>query len=182
MVHLLAREHHRNRYGGVISLLHKMVDLTLTHLRQVCLDVYGPRLVSLVVFGSMGRGTPRFDSDIDLLVVAEELPRGRLRRVGEFAQVEERLASWFAELRGVGLDFSLSPVFKTPAEVEAGSLLFLDMLTDSRILYDRHEFFTDYLKRLARRLQELGAYKVVEGSRWHWVLKPDYRPGEVFEI
>ncbi|MBC7337187.1 MAG: nucleotidyltransferase domain-containing protein, partial [Clostridia bacterium] len=48
---------------------------------QAAQEVYGERLVSLAVFGSVGRGTPRFDSDIDLLVVAAGLPRGRLARV-----------------------------------------------------------------------------------------------------
>jgi len=167
---------------GVLTLLHEKVDQTLFRLKEACLAVYGSRLVSLVVFGSVGRGTPRFDSDIDLLLVADDLPRGRLKRVHEFARVEEKLCPWFEELSALGLDFSLSPVFKTPAEVEAGSLLFLDMIDDRRILYDRKDFFASYLERLARRLRELGAYKVQEGSRWHWVLKPDYRPGEVFEI
>jgi len=39
---------------------------------------YGARLVSAVVFGSVGRGSPRPDSDVDVLVVAEPLPDGRI--------------------------------------------------------------------------------------------------------
>jgi hypothetical protein len=41
---------------------------------------YGPRLLALGVFGSVGRGKMRPDSDIDFLVVADPLPRGRPRR------------------------------------------------------------------------------------------------------
>lgn len=36
---------------------------------------YGPRLVTFAVFGSVGRGIPRPDSDIDLVVVAEGFRR-----------------------------------------------------------------------------------------------------------
>src|SRR5881296_3289212 len=90
---------------------------------------YGPRLVSVAVFGSVGRGTQREDSDIDLLIVARDLPRGRTARV---------------ELMPV----ALSPVLKTPEEVEAGSPLFLDMVEDAQILHDEGGFLAAYLERL----------------------------------
>ena len=51
---------------------------------------YGDRLVSLVLYGSVARGTQRFDSDVDLLVVARPLPDGRMRRIREFDAAEER--------------------------------------------------------------------------------------------
>jgi len=40
---------------------------------------FGKRLVSLVVFGSVARGTMKSDSDLDLLIVAQGLPRGRIQ-------------------------------------------------------------------------------------------------------
>src|SRR3989304_10213046 len=49
---------------------------------------YGARLVGCAVYGSVGRGTPREDSDVDLLIVARDLPDGRMRRVEEFEPVE----------------------------------------------------------------------------------------------
>jgi hypothetical protein len=44
--------------------------------------------VSLVVFGSVGRGTAGPASDLDLLVVASGLPDGRALRVRDFMSVE----------------------------------------------------------------------------------------------
>jgi predicted nucleotidyltransferase len=35
---------------------------------------YGDRLVSFIVFGSVARETFRYDYDIDLLIIAENLP------------------------------------------------------------------------------------------------------------
>ena len=46
-----------------------------------CSRHYGDRLVSLVVFGSVGRGTARPDSDVDFIVVADPLPDGRMAAV-----------------------------------------------------------------------------------------------------
>jgi predicted nucleotidyltransferase len=75
-------------------------------------QVYGERLVTLAVFGSVGRGTPRPDSDIDLLVIADHLPPGRLRRVAEFEAVEAALAPNLAAAaaRGVRTAAVSSPV------------------------------------------------------------------------
>ena len=40
----------------------------------------------------------------------------------------------------------------------------------------------DALDRFAARLAALGARRKWRGSAWYWDLKPDYRPGEVFEL
>ncbi len=76
----------------------------------------------------------------------------------------------------------ISPVFKTPEEVARGSALFLDIVEDGRILFDREGFFAHFRERFRQRLSQLGARRVWIGSAWYWDLKPDYRPGEVFEL
>ncbi|MBM4242803.1 MAG: nucleotidyltransferase domain-containing protein [Deltaproteobacteria bacterium] len=146
------------------------------------IGVYGDRLMSLVVFGSVGRGTARPDSDLDLLLVADPLPRGRMARVAEFAAVEDALAPRLRRLRDQGLTTEISPVFKTGEEAAHGSPLFLDMVEDARIVLDRDGFFAGILARLRGRLHELGARRVWRGARWYWDLKPDRRPGEVIEL
>ena len=154
----------------------------LEKLLEAVQAVYADRLIALLIYGSVGRGRPRPDSDIDVLLVADDLPCGRLARVREFDEVERRLEPMLRDLSKEGISTSLSPVFKTREEVLRGSLLFLDMIDDAVILYDGDGFMKSYLDRLAQRLVELGAKKVVRGNSWHWVLKPDYREGEVFEI
>ena len=143
---------------------------------------YGDRLISVVLYGSVARGTMRHDSDMDLLIVADALPDGRLNRVREFEAVEESLKEDFSRAASRGLHTSLSPIFKTSREVRAGSPLFLDMVEDARVLYDRQEFFAQELTRLRKKLTQLGAKRVWKGNAWYWDLKPDYRPGEVFEL
>lgn len=105
-----------------------------------------------------------------------------MNRVKEFEAVEAAIAGDLEQVRHGGVHTELSPILKTPEEVRAGSPLFLDMVEDARILYDRDGFFAQWLARLRERLAQLGAKRLWQGNTWYWDLKPDFRPGEVFEL
>jgi hypothetical protein len=154
------------------------VDMTklLERLTRSCREHYGERLISLAVFGSVGRGTPHPGSDVDLLLVINDLPDGRIARMREFAAVENALAA--AEENRI----ELSPIFKTIEEIERGTPLLLDMVEDARMLFDRDDFLNGALKNLNERLQKLGARRIWQGNAWYWDLKPDYTTGEIFEL
>ncbi|MCX7793700.1 MAG: nucleotidyltransferase domain-containing protein [Thermodesulfovibrionales bacterium] len=143
---------------------------------------YGERLVSVAIFGSQARQTQRFDSDIDILIIAEGLPAGRMKRIRDFEEIEGSLEPFIRDLQKKGINTYISPVFKTPEEAMRGSPLFIDMTEDARIIFDRNDFFKNILLRLKKRLEELGAKRVWKGNTWYWILKRDFRPGEVFEI
>jgi predicted nucleotidyltransferase len=143
---------------------------------------YGDRLISVVVFGSVGRGAMRPDSDIDILFVIDPLPKGRLRRVEEFRGLESQIDGALKAAQDLGVQTTLSPVFKTPEEVLRGSALFLDMVDDARFLFDRDDFFRQEMSRLRQRLARLGARRIWKGNAWYWDLKPDFKCGEEFQI
>jgi uncharacterized protein len=163
---------------GLLERYEALADAMLAELRAA----YGSRLVACAVFGSVGRGTPRADSDIDVLLVVRGLPRGRLNRVEEFLPVEARLEPLLQVVDAGSAPIALSPVFKTPEEVQAGSPLFLDMVEDARILWDPEGFLAAHLDRLRARLRQLGARRIRRGNAWYWELKPDLKPGEIFAL
>ena len=78
-----SREHKK----GLVQVF----DDLCRHLREECEQVYQTNLTSLAVFGSVGRGTPTFDSDVDVLLIAKVLPNGRIPRIRQFDAVETRM-------------------------------------------------------------------------------------------
>ncbi len=163
-------------------MLRESFRTILDALQEACLAVYGERLRSAAVFGSVARGTMRHDSDIDLLLVVDGLPAGRMARVREFEAVEDRLAPLLKEAARKGVHTSLSPVFKTREELAQGSPLFLDMTEEVMILEDRDGLLRGYLAQLKARMQALGSRRIQKGGGYYWVLKPDLKPGEDFSL
>src|SRR5574340_563839 len=161
---------YRDRFESIVSAL-----------VPACEAVYGPRLVSVALFGSVARGTMRPDSDIDLLLVVDPLPEGRFKRAEEFEAVEMRLKPLLDDASRAGVATCLSPVFKTPAELHRGSLLFLDLTDQARLLYDKNGTLRAYLDDLAGRLKAMGARRSYKGGGYYWQLKPDSRWGDRIE-
>jgi len=143
---------------------------------------YGDKFISLVVFGSVARGEARKDSDVDLLLVVDSIPKRRLERQREFMEVEKELEGYLNELFDEGYFIDFSPIIKTPEEAMRLSPLYLDMVEDAIIAYDKDNFFAKILGRVRKRLEELGSKRVRMGRKWYWILKPDYCFGEVIRI
>lgn len=143
----------------------------------------GHRLVSVVLFGSAARGELGPTSDIDLLVIAEQLPKGAFRRSEPIQQAREAIGPVCDALfERLGWYPYISVILKTPQEAERGSRLFLDMVEDAKVLYDRGGFFQQRLNCLQAKLKRLGARRIVINGTWYWDLKPDYRWGDVIEL
>ena len=162
--------------------MHAAYDTLLADLVGACRCHYGDDLRAVAVYGSVGRGMPRPDSDVDLLIVAEELADRHALRVRDFRAIEATLASPLEVAAAAGLHPVLSPVLMTPSELERGSMLLLDMTEDARILFDPSGCLAGVLDRLRGRLHELGSRRVWLGNAWYWDLKPDYKPGDVFDL
>jgi predicted nucleotidyltransferase len=146
-------------------------------------EFFRDKLVSVVLFGSLARGDAGDRSDVDLLIICEDLPGSRWERYDLFHRALAPLRGLLEDLAREGWYPEFRPILKTRSEAEIHTPLYLDMVEDARIVYDRNGFFTGILGGLRQRLLELGARRVfLEDGSWYWDLKPDYRFGEVFEI
>lgn len=156
------------------SLLKSLMELLHKSLRD--------NLVSVVVYGSVARGSARKDGDIDILIVAENLPKSRMERQRMFLEIESSLEPLINELWDRGFYVDFSPLILSREEASKIRPIYLDMVEDAIILYDKEGFFGNILERLKRRLKELGARREWIGNKWYWILKPNIKFGEVVEI
>ncbi len=154
-----------------------------TAIRDATVVAYGERLISLAVFGSWARGSATPASDLDLLGRAEPLPPSRMKRVRGFRPVADatqavRSCVWSDQ----NAEVELSPVFKTPVELAAGSPLYLDMTLWRVVLFDRGGVLATFLEGLRGRMQALGSRRIPFKGGAFWDYKPDFRPGDVVEL
>jgi len=124
------------------------------------------KLVSLVLFGSVARGEARRDSDVDILIVAEGVPRSRLRKQEEFLRVEEGPGDLIERLWGMGYRVDPSPIILDVREARTHRPIHPDMVEDAVILYDRGGLIEGVLREVAERLSKLGAERGWVGRRW----------------
>ncbi len=145
-------------------------DLLFKHFRE--------KLVSVVVYGSVAIGAEKENSDIDLLLVIQNIQGGRFQRRKFIDPIYLELERLFPNET---FPF-FSTLIKTPEEAKKLSPLYFDMTDRRQILTDQNCFMKNILEEVNRRLKKLGARREKIGKVEYWNLKPDYKPGEVFEI
>ena len=143
-------------------------------------------LVSLVIYGSIARGEGSTLSDIDLLLILENRHPNYHRCLDQVLDVVDRLKSLkaYEKIRKkVGQEPFFSFLILSRKEAEENRYVFLDMVNDAKILYDKNDFFAERLKQIRKRLKELGSQKVtLEDGSWYWDLKPDLKMGDSFSL
>lgn len=149
---------------------------------EVARDILGENLTSVILFGSVARGEPDPQSDIDLFIICRSLPKGAFRRRAVLDPVRERLHDKLACLWKAGIYTDFVEIIRTEDEARRPRLLYLDMTEEAILFFDRDSFFAGILDRLRYRLRELGAQRKQLGMIRYWDLKPDFRLGEVIEL
>ncbi len=141
-------------------------------------------LVSVVLFGSVARGTAKKDSDIDICIVVKELPQSRYQR----HKIISPLLSRLREGRTYDLLFKkgylpeITTVLYTKEEIKETRPIFLDMAEEAVILLDDGSFKAK-IDELKARLKQLGSQKIyLEDGSYFWRLKPDAEFGEVISL
>jgi predicted nucleotidyltransferase len=159
----------------LVEVFDGVIDATVA----ACREVYGKRLRGVVVFGSVARERMRHDSDLDLLVVAEPLPDGRLPRMDEFDRVEVLVRPAIRQAGSHGVATRLSPIVRTLAELDQGGFLIFDIACDGKVHVDVDGTLGAFLSDVRARLERRGATRRSVSGAHYWQLEPHLRPGDV---
>ncbi|MBS7626799.1 nucleotidyltransferase domain-containing protein [Candidatus Bathyarchaeota archaeon] len=156
-------------------------------LREYCSAMerhFAGDLISICVFGSVARGESEPSSDIDVMVVAENLPQDAGERTRSTNYIHEALKKTDARarLKSLGRSTLISDIFLTPQEVQRHPPILIDMVEDAVILYDRGGFIRKVLTNLKEKLEKMGARRISTKRGYLWILKPNIKPSEVVEV
>ena len=169
-----------------MARLHPEILAYLELLATRCRALYEDNLLSLVLYGSVVRGTFRPTSDIDLLVLLRRSTLSWGKRISEFLHavpVHPDVITATGRLRQLNLPSRVEPLILTESELATHPPILLDLTEEAMILEDRAGVFAEEIARVRKRLEELGARRVwLSGDRWYWVLTPSIRPGEIITI
>jgi len=146
-------------------------------------EEYNNELISIVLYGSVARGTAKKESDIDLILVIRGL--SYTAAINRFLLVEEKFKQSieFISIKKAGYSPEIKPVIFSQKEASESRYIFLDVVEEGIIIYDKDDFFKKRLERIGKRLKELGSKRIFcKDNSWYWILVPDLRLGEVFEI
>jgi hypothetical protein len=154
----------------------------LQRLVQVLKNECENELVSVVLYGSVARGTAMKSSDIDLIIVIEDTVV-RKKWKYKFIEIERRIRSEFQGMINKGFSVEFRPVVIHAREIWNIKYLFIDITVEGIILYDKDNCMKTRLDALRKRLRELGSKRIqLPNGSWYWELKPDWKPGEVFDL
>jgi hypothetical protein len=157
-----------------------LLDVFLRELRR---DL-GDDLLSLALYGSFARGDYVLTSDLDLIIVLDPAARDRGDRIDLIlpAILRTQESAAFGQVRAQGFSPDFSPLIYYPDELRDTPSVFIAAATDGIILHDAGVLAQKFAA-VRNRLNELGAKRIQLGDRdCFWLLKPDLKPGEVFEI
>ncbi len=146
-------------------------------------DNYENKLISLILYGSVSRGTAKKDSDIDIILVVENLPY--TEAMNRFLLIEDKLKESKEFLSVINASYSpeVKPIIFSREEASESRYIFLDVVNDGIVLYDKNDFFRERLEKLRKRLRELESKRIFsEDGSWYWILAPNIKFGESFEI
>jgi len=158
-----------------------LIDETVRLLHQE----FGEDLVSIVLFGSVARGEETDESDADLLIVSRSFPESLTDRMDRLTKIliELEKTQQHKKMREKGINTWIQFHPLRTEEAKLHRPIYLDMVEDGIIIYDKEGFIKKILSSLKRNLEKMGARRIfLKDGSWYWDLKPDIRKGEIIEV
>jgi hypothetical protein len=146
---------------GEDSLPASLLQGTLDEATKALMELLDDDLIAVVLYGSWARGEARPGSDVDLLVIAQNLPEHRFDRSRFLHQVV------------VGrCPLPVSILAKEPAQLESHfASLYLDIALDGIVLYDTEDYIAPKLDRIRQIIEEAGLYRTRREGELMWWFK-----------
>jgi uncharacterized protein len=164
---------------SINNLQPKMIPILSDCVREVFED----SLVSLALFGSVARGDFKSESDIDIFITIVDKPKSRSERSHLILNKLLPLYKKRGESLYPNVELpELHPIIRDKAQVLEGGFLYLDLVSEAKMLVDKDGFFQNHLEQFARKMKEWGSQKFTEPDGYYWIVKPGLQKGEILDL
>ena len=118
----------------------------------VCREFFGDNLHGIILYGAHKDAFVHTQSDVDLLVVCNELPPSSWDRYDVVMQLLERAETLQEVMRKEsGIPIYISPVLRTLEEMKGLAPVWRREIRTGRILYDRERRVQNLMKEMSAR-------------------------------
>jgi len=152
---------------------------TVQKLVGLILDYYSEALVSLVIYGSYARDEARLNSDIDLFIILTH-KKGLKSTIELFYEnIEKNIEAELTVLyTKYGINMDLSPFILSTEEANYFHTLYLDMIDNAELIYDKDNFFKQILNSVSELKTKYGYRKEPVSNTFLWDIKNKNLLGE----
>ncbi|PKP56357.1 MAG: hypothetical protein CVT88_10285 [Candidatus Altiarchaeales archaeon HGW-Altiarchaeales-1] len=132
----------------------------LEEFTEECRNSFGNKLISIILFGSYARRTYTEYSDIDLLVVADGLPKDRIARHKILNDVKLKFIYKY--------HIRISPIFIEPCDLSVKNInpLIYGILTGYRVLYDSGNSWNTFTAKIKPKIYEKKPVYIEGEQQW----------------
>jgi predicted nucleotidyltransferase len=134
----------------------------------------------IIQFGSSLSGHLKPMSDVDFLIVFDALPESRKERFALTLNFENALNSTLQVLDAEGYHYEISPILRSRESLHVFSGLYLDMVGQSRLVFDPHGLGADLLQRTKRFMERNHTKKIYLQGKPVWLYDSRLKDGERF--
>jgi len=154
----------------------------LPRIQELSIERYGENLIGLVVYGSVARETEHCQSDIDVLVVLNQVPKVRFERMDFFIdEIETPILKEFTSHESC-FQIEINPNIKSFEELMAGSFLNFTIASEGIILFEKDHIISGYFTKLRNRFKEMGVQKIPYAGGFYYDFLPNAKSLEVFDL
>jgi predicted nucleotidyltransferase len=120
------------------------VELAIKEFVEACKEKFKENLVSIVLFGSYARGNFKETSDVDLLVIVKDLPKGWKERKKLFEEIVRRID----EKYGKYLEVIPLTEKELLTNIDHCNSFLITLFLGHKVFFDNN-FFTESFKKFA---------------------------------
>jgi len=139
----------------------KSVELVIKEFVKVCKKKLGENLVSIVLFGSYAREKHKETSDVDLLVIANKLPKEWQKRKKLFESAVDKFYKKY------GKYIEVIPLTREEflLNIEHHNSFLITLLLGHKVLFDKN-FFVNSFRDFASALKKENFMYYEGGEKW----------------